>query len=93
MPAKSVHRSENQQATMVTLLKRTGRTLPGFSYNLLQTTYLLNIFSRVEVKSFILHRFILSYRCAEAVHDSEQKIHFVQPGGRLRQPGPSLRQP
>jgi len=32
MPAKSVHRSGNQQATMVTLLKRTGRTLPGFSY-------------------------------------------------------------
>ena len=31
MPAKSVHRSGNQQATMVTLLKRTGRTLPGFS--------------------------------------------------------------
>ena len=30
MPAKSVHRSGNQQATMVTLLKRTWRTLPGF---------------------------------------------------------------
>ena len=30
MPAKSVHRSGNQQATMVTLLNRTGRTLPGF---------------------------------------------------------------
>ena len=33
MPAKSVHRSGNQQATMVTLLERTGRTLPGFSYS------------------------------------------------------------
>ena len=32
VPAKSVHRSGNQQATMVTLLKRTGRILPGFSY-------------------------------------------------------------
>ena len=32
-PAKSVHRCGNQQATMVTLLKRTGRTLPGFSYS------------------------------------------------------------
>ena len=30
MPAKSVHRSGNQQATMVTILKRTGRTLPTF---------------------------------------------------------------
>ena len=30
MPAKSVHRSGNQQATMITLLKRTGGTLPGF---------------------------------------------------------------
>ena len=33
MPAKSVHRSGNQQATMVTIVKRTWRILPGFSYN------------------------------------------------------------
>ena len=31
MPAKSVHRSGNQQATMVTLF-RPGLTLPVFSY-------------------------------------------------------------
>ena len=30
MPAKSVFRSGNQQATMVNLLKSTGRTLPVF---------------------------------------------------------------
>ena len=32
VPKKNVHRSGNQQATMVTFLKRTGRTLHGFSY-------------------------------------------------------------
>jgi len=32
MPAKSVHRSGNQQVTMATLLNKTGRTLSGFSY-------------------------------------------------------------
>ena len=37
MPAKSVHRSGNQQATMVTLLKRIGRTLPGFFAGNLQS--------------------------------------------------------
>jgi hypothetical protein len=31
MPAKSVHRSGNQLVTIVTLLKRTRRTLPGIS--------------------------------------------------------------